>query len=61
MTKFKNIKLLKSIISIQIKYIKKINMYCRATPAHVALQTEVIKMICKKDGVKYPQGMKKLF
>ena len=32
----------------------------RSAPAHSALQTEVIKMIVKKDGLKYPQAMKKL-
>ena len=32
----------------------------RAAPAHAAIQTEVIKMIVAKDGIKYPQAMKKL-
>jgi hypothetical protein len=32
----------------------------RAAPAHSAIQTEVIKMIVKKDGINYPSAMKKL-
>ena len=32
----------------------------RAAPAHAALQTEIIKMIVKKDGINYPSAMKKL-
>ena len=32
----------------------------RAAPAHAAIQTEVIKMIVAKDGINYPQAMKKL-
>ena len=32
----------------------------RKAPAHSALQTEVIKMIVKKDGINYPAAMKKL-
>lgn len=32
----------------------------RPAPAHSKLQTEVIKMICEKYNVKYPEGMRKL-
>ena len=32
----------------------------REAPAHSKLQTEVIKMICDKYNVKYPEGMKML-
>ena len=32
----------------------------RKAPAHAALQTEVIKMIVKKDGINYPSAMKEL-
>ena len=32
----------------------------KAAPAHAALQTEVIKMIVKKDGINYPSAMGKL-
>ena len=32
----------------------------KAAPAHATLQTEIIKMIVKKDGIKYPAAMKKL-
>jgi len=32
----------------------------RAAPKHAKVQTEVIKMIAAKDGINYPQAMKKL-
>jgi hypothetical protein len=32
----------------------------RSAPAHAAIQTEVIKMIVEKEGIKYPQAMKML-
>ena len=32
----------------------------RQAPTHSELQTKVIKMICAKYNVKYPEGMKKL-
>ena len=39
---------------------KKTSKKKRSAPAHSAIQVEVIKMICERDGIKYPQGMKKL-
>ena len=39
---------------------KKSKKQKRSAPAHAAIQTEVIKMIVQKDGIKYPQAMKKL-
>ena len=39
---------------------KKTSKKKRSKPAHSDLQVEVIKMICERDGIKYPQGMKKL-
>jgi hypothetical protein len=39
---------------------KKTSPKKRKAPAHSALQTEVIKMIVKMDGINYPQAMKKL-